>query len=311
MLYFCQGLAKGCDGLSNGCGRVCVPCMKVLDRPLGGYVILTCFWNVIVFCCAAGGAANAEVGACPDPVRTLCIVDVLLAIIHAAFGFYLQIRLVAGMKRAGMTERAMSSKELLNQAGQIALYDIGFCLYILVFMASFGINAMGLTWISNCNLATTFLPWMGAFFLVLFAMAALIFVVLWVVALCCDDVCGKNFVGMPRARRSGIFGFLFGGLLGPKNSTQSQPPAAQQFGRGGPAPGFVAQAQPAPPAYQPTAPPAGAYAAPAAAPAEKPKQTGAEQAATVAMGAAGVGIGLAGKGLGAAGTWLQAKAAKK
>lgn len=290
--------------------------MKVLDRPLGGYVILTCFWNVIVLCCASAGAVNSEVGDCPNPVRALCVVDVFLSIMHAGFGFYMQTRLVAGMLKAGMSERIMTSKEQLNQAGQIALYDIGFCLYVIVFMGSFGVNAIGLTWISNCNLATTFFPWMSSFFLVMFAMVALIFVVMWVVALCCDDVCGKNIVGMPRSRRGGILGFLFGGLLGPKNSTQ-QPPA-QQFGSGGPAPGFVAQAHPAQPgypaqpqraspAYQPAAPPAGAYAAPAPAPAGKPKpaaQAMAEQAATGAMG-------LAGKGLGAAGTWLQAKAAKK
>lgn len=339
MIYFCKGCdgvckgcSKGCDECGKCCNEACGPCCKVLERPLGGYVLLTAIANFIVFGCAVVGGINKTVQDCKDnPVMLLCFANAAIAVIHICFGFYLQARLVSGLEKSGAV--ATSSKELLNQAGHIMLYDVGFCLYVFVFIGSFGLNCIGMSWISGCEPGTP-LPYAASLILILFAVGIVFFAWFWWMILCCDDCCGNIFKGptpvarppptsgggggrppQQRKRSPGLFGCLLGGLM-PQPQQQKMPgyqQPAQQVGVPVAA-GYVVQPSGqtgyggSPPPQQAAyggAPPAAAYAAPA--PAPQPQSKAQEVAGTVAAG----GLSLAGKGLTAAGGWLQGKGQKK
>jgi len=149
MIYFCKGcecIGKGCDECSKALGECCKPCAKILERPLGGFVLMSIIVNLIVLICALLGVINPDVKNCTDPVMLLCLADAVLAIIHGGFGVYLQSRLVSGLTKAGAIgpSSSLPSSEIMKQAGHIALYDVGFCLYIFVFAGSFFLQRRGL-----------------------------------------------------------------------------------------------------------------------------------------------------------------------
>jgi len=314
MIYFCKGCTAGCKGLEDcckECTKCCAPCCKVLERPLGGYVLCAFIANLVALLCAGIGGVNEGVSDCSN-VQLLCFANVGLALVHTGFALYLQSRLVQGMAKAAPTAQG-TSKEIMTQAGHIMLYDVGFCLYLFVFVGSFGLNVVGMSWASACNSGTA-LPFLGALCMVMFALFVGFFSCFWFCFLACDDCCGgspQRHQAKPKKNR-GVMGFFLGGLL-PKQ--QQQPgPAAQPYGQpayaGTPAaqPGY---AQPvAQPGYAPGQPVAQAqpvYAQPvyAGTPAPPPQPTAAQQAA----GVAGAGISMMGKGMAAAGGYLQSKSA--
>merc|ERR1740130_783585 len=112
MIYFCKGCDNGCKACTEGCDEVCSPCCKVLERPLGGYVLLCGIVNFIVFGCAGAGMVNEDVSNCPDdyPVMLLCICNVVLAVCHAGFAVYLQSRIVSGLQKAGPSASGTSKE---------------------------------------------------------------------------------------------------------------------------------------------------------------------------------------------------------
>jgi hypothetical protein len=319
MIYFCKGCGAGCNGLGKCCdeigkclNEVCAPCCKVLDRPLGGYVLLTFIVCIIGLGCAGAGAINEGVKEC-SKVQLLCFANVALTIIHAGFAIYLQSRLVSGMEKAGGTV-SMTGKEILNRAGHIVLYDVGFCVYVFVFIGSWGLNVIGMSWVSACNLDTP-LPMFGALAMVLFGMGAVTFAFFfWCVAVCNDCFSPSHKPpppgAAPRKRRRGLFGFIFGSLFD-MGQSQPQRPAQQPQAYGQPVGQPVAVAQPGQPYQWPAAQqqpvpqpvyagggqPQPGVAQPAPAP---PPPSAAQQ---VAAG----GLNLAGQGLAAAGQWMQQK----
>jgi hypothetical protein len=199
---------------------------------------LTNILCIIVLGCSGAGALNKDVSDCEDPVMMLCFANVALAIVHGGFALYLQSRLLTGLAKTGTA--ASSSKELMSQANHIMLYDIGFCLYVFVFFVSFGLNVVGLSWISDCSPSTP-LPFIGALLLVLYAFGVVFFAVFWWFLMACDECCGGLFRPPPprptpvyaaapaRKRPAGLVGFMLGGLM-PQQKQRGPQPAPQQMG---------------------------------------------------------------------------------
>lgn len=290
----CSSCGKACDELGKCCKEVCGPCCKVLERPLGGYVLLTAIVNCFVVLCAGIGTVNKDVSDCDQPVMALCAGNVVLGIAHAAFAFYLQYRLVSGMA----SDRAadLQSHDLMKRAGEIVLYDVGFCLYIFVFIGSFGFNCVGIAWVSDCALeATQPFPLLSCVFLILYAIGVCCFMVLWYCALACDACLGGQKAKSGGQKQKGLLGFLLGSLFNsPQSRSQSSQPQPSSMGA------------PVVQGYAVTDPPGQAKMSPShPAPAPVPQQQPGVQAQATQFAAGG--LQMAGQGLQAAAGWLGGK----
>lgn len=280
MIYFCKGCSecgKACDDVCKELGKCCAcitdPICKAMDRPLGGYVMLNLFVCLPAAVCAGVGLANQEVRDCDSPLMMFCAADAALGVIHFCFSLYIQQQIVKGFESAPLTagtgsSEAPSAKELMNRAGHIVCYDVGFCLYVFVFVGSFGLNCVGLAWTTECGNGTA-MPYVAASLLILFGFMAVSFIYCWYCLLSCDDCCsffGQSPVAARRPEKKPPF--LMRLFLGNSRSQQvrSNPagaaPAAA-VGKPGPAP-----------APKPGAAPgsgwSGGGSAPAAAPAAEP-----------------------------------------
>jgi len=154
-------------------------------------VLLTALFNLPALGCALASLQHEEVLDCElHPLKALVFADAALAAVHISMAFYLQLRLVRGLRSSTGTEEQLSAKELLARAGHIVLYDVAFCLYFFVFVGAFALQCVGLTWISGCNAGTP-LPAVAAGMLVAFALLASFFSFLWVCARMCEKCCGS------------------------------------------------------------------------------------------------------------------------
>lgn len=324
MFYICKGCDDGCKGCSKACdnvcggfakcmGAVCAPLAQVCDRPLGSYVVMTWLFNIPAAGMAGASLANAGVKECTEaPLMMSNGANAALGLIHAGFAIYLQQRLVHLLRKAGGEggDQNPSPKDLMKRAWDIILYDVGFCIYIFVFIGSFGFNCYSMSWPGRCNTGTS-LPFFASMLLVMFAFAAGWFMIMWYFALACQDCCGGVF-GQAPARV--VLGRAYG------HSSQARPFQAQAQVVGQPA-GYAAkppvaqvmQPSPAQAVYAGHPQPAQAvpaaqvvYATPVSA--GQPAPSGGAGATSAVAGAAataaGVGLGLAGQGLQQAGKWL-------
>jgi len=160
-----------------------------------------------------------------------CLANVALGFTHTGFACYLQRRLVSGLQDQALPGSATghgqcqtltepggeagrpqmpSSGELMQRAGHILLYDVGFCLYVFVFIGALVLNCAGLGWASSCQGP----PWpsVAGGLMLLFAFLAVSFGALWYCALACDSMCG--FLGTKRPaqqrRHHGLARVIFG-----------------------------------------------------------------------------------------------------
>jgi len=240
MIYFfkgcrggCTGCCKACDEICSGffecCGAICDPICKTFDRPLGFYVLLCFILQLPVLLTAGASLADKTVTDCSDaPLAVFCAVDCLLAIGHFCFSIYLQLRLTKGLNQ--VAQQGMAAKELMNQAGHILCYDIGFCIYIFVFIFSFGLNCVGLAWASTCS-PDTGMPYIAGGLMILWAFLAVNFALLWTCALACDD-CTQGFFGSSQSKNkntknTGVRRMVLGKLVGRQ---EQQSPLPQQYG---------------------------------------------------------------------------------
>eukprot|EP00930_Biecheleria_cincta_P102386 TRINITY_DN94101_c0_g1_i1.p1 TRINITY_DN94101_c0_g1~~TRINITY_DN94101_c0_g1_i1.p1 ORF type:complete len:342 (+),score=50.72 TRINITY_DN94101_c0_g1_i1:57-1082(+) len=328
MFYVCKACDDGCKGCSKGCSQcckacddvcggctkcmnqACAPVAQVCDRPLGSYVVMTWIFSIPAAGMAGASLVNAGVKACTVvPLMVSNVANVGLALVHAAFAIYLQQRLVHLLRQAGgeAADQDPSAKDLMRRAWDIVLYDVGFCIYVVIFVGSFGFNCYAMSWPGRCNVGTP-LPFFASLLLVLFAFAAGYFALMWWCALACQDCCGGLFgrqtpVKFVLGRRYGQpqgHGFR-AQVIGQPVGYAAQPPVAQVMH---PAPGPAAQVAATghpQPVYataqtvQASAPPAGG-----------PGGTGRAAAGSAAK-VAGAGLGLAGQGLQMAGKWLGEK----
>eukprot|EP00443_Scrippsiella_acuminata_P092739 CAMPEP_0115390506 /NCGR_PEP_ID=MMETSP0271-20121206/10236_1 /TAXON_ID=71861 /ORGANISM="Scrippsiella trochoidea, Strain CCMP3099" /LENGTH=315 /DNA_ID=CAMNT_0002814049 /DNA_START=147 /DNA_END=1095 /DNA_ORIENTATION=+ len=209
--------------------------------------------TIPAFACAAGSLTDADVVGCSThPLVMLCGVNAVLAIVHLGMALYLQKRLVHGLEPGilnthgaaadGQAPQNLSSKELMARAGQVVLYDVGFCIYVFVFFGAFVLQCTGFGWIGGCDPSSP-LPYIAASLHVMFTLMAVFFGFMWWFAMMCDDCCNSwskpaQSVAQPQRRqRRGILGTLLGFLLGNTGRRQQGPPptvmgapAQQQMG---------------------------------------------------------------------------------
>jgi hypothetical protein len=91
-------------------------------KPLGGFVVLSVVFGL---CIIINSVKTMNASPSGDAKNDLMILTVLGAI-HITYSFYIQWRLV--MKLEG-GETGAGARTLAQNAGQIVMYDIGFCLY--------------------------------------------------------------------------------------------------------------------------------------------------------------------------------------
>eukprot|EP00445_Apocalathium_hangoei_P005994 CAMPEP_0203856082 /NCGR_PEP_ID=MMETSP0359-20131031/9979_1 /ASSEMBLY_ACC=CAM_ASM_000338 /TAXON_ID=268821 /ORGANISM="Scrippsiella Hangoei, Strain SHTV-5" /LENGTH=362 /DNA_ID=CAMNT_0050772667 /DNA_START=43 /DNA_END=1131 /DNA_ORIENTATION=+ len=241
----CKGCGQACDRVCSGCGgacaKICEPLNKVLERPLGGFVLFTAFLCLPATICAAISMVDEEVTKC-DKAIAFCAANVALGVMHFGVALYLQIRLTHRLQKDGQltasgsstTDQAaqnLTAKELMERAGHIVLYDVVFCLYAFVFAGSFFFQFVGLSWISGCRISSS-LPYIASTLLILFCMMAISFAFCWWFAMLCEDCCGMGMISrlppqsapaQPRRRRGPVgafFGFLFGNQGGKRHQQQ-------------------------------------------------------------------------------------------
>mmetsp|Transcript_94330 Transcript_94330/g.177510 ORF Transcript_94330/g.177510 Transcript_94330/m.177510 type:complete len:301 (+) Transcript_94330:101-1003(+) len=258
MIYICKGCSgccKACDDcckeISKACQCIMDPICKAMDRPLGGYVLLNALVCLPAAVCAGVGLANEKVRDCDSPLMMFCAADVVLGLIHFCFSLYIQGQIVKGFEKeplssgAGQGE-APSAKELMNRAGHLVCYDIGFCMYFFVFVGSFGLNCVGLSWTTDCG--GTAMPYVAASLLLMFAFMAVSFIYCWYCLLSCDECCsffGQSPISAGRPEKKP--GFIQKLILGNSRSQQVRAaPAgaapAAAVGKPGPAPAPAAPA---------------------------------------------------------------------
>lgn len=304
MFYIC----KGCDQSCKECRECCKPCCDVLDKPLGGYVLLASLLMLPAAICGGLGAIHPHVRDCSEaPLMALCAVNVMLGVIHILFAFYVQRRLIRGLngfddiqglhgssQRPQQAGEQVNAKELMQNAGNVVLYDIGFCIYVFVFMGSFFFNLVGLSWPSSCVPLDTSMPTISALLLVVFGIFAFGFAVLWYSALACDECCGGGLFGTKPApaaappQNKGLMRMIFGKTQTQPAGQATSPQYAQTYAPSAPA-GATVYGQQAP--QQASAP--GATGPP-------PQQSTQVKAQQVA----GSALNFAGQGMSKAGAWI-------
>jgi len=111
----------------------------------------------------------------------ICGAAVGMALLHAAFAFYLQRRVISGLK---------SNSELVQDVGRIILYDVGFCLYAFAFLGCFGFCFYAFfALLFSCGGG---LGYAALGLLLLFHCVAPGYGMLWYCGQCCGQCCGAR-----------------------------------------------------------------------------------------------------------------------
>merc|ERR1719253_245004 len=140
MIYCFKGCVSICAApfkMCGECGKACEECFQpILNQPLGCYVVLTWLAGLVILCCGALGVVGGGCGG----VKVFSVGLVIVAICHACGAYYLQRRLVTNLERsgAGPGGNRETGRQLAQEAGRMFLYDVGFCIYLIVFLCSFG-----------------------------------------------------------------------------------------------------------------------------------------------------------------------------
>mmetsp|Transcript_14928 Transcript_14928/g.42917 ORF Transcript_14928/g.42917 Transcript_14928/m.42917 type:complete len:234 (+) Transcript_14928:58-759(+) len=154
--YCCKAVGVALDGVCTGCSEACNSCTKaisdcwapIVQNPLGWYVIVTWFVMLLVVGCCAATIPDAANGNCNE-LMIFCFAEIIIALIHAVFAFYIQTRLVAALAKS--QKDTMSHQEITAEAKNLAKFDIGFCLYFFVFLAATGYNFYSIGWDGDCS----------------------------------------------------------------------------------------------------------------------------------------------------------------
>jgi len=165
------------DEVCEGC-----TCSFITDRPLGWYIFL-CLVNLIPVVLLGGVGAIDD---CDDaPGAAVSAGSAVLALLHLGFAFYFQCRLIRGLESV----EAPTAEELSKRAGDILLYDVGFCVYAIIFLMAFFFNCYAAAASLQCSNAAGTL---AAILSILFAFLAFAFMILWFCCLhCCYGVVSK------------------------------------------------------------------------------------------------------------------------
>lgn len=219
-MNFCNGCSRACDGVCRACDGCCEPLKDCTHRPLGGYVLFTCLLAGGAGLSAAMGLADEEVRACRHaPIFMICGADAVLSVVHVGFAFYVQRRLIRGI-RASLTSshgaasprgsydgssssgesdgEASTASDLMKNAAEIVRWDVGFCLYVFVFFGSWVFNA----YMAGSAKACGYVSWpaWATWLMNMFGFYGLLYAVFWYCALSCDSTVGGRVFGFGRER---------------------------------------------------------------------------------------------------------------
>jgi len=181
----CQELSKACQGCCNAISDFFGP---ITQNPLGGYVFGT--WMTMLLAIGLLGYSVSKT-VCEDPKMTMYIL-IGLAVIHGAFAYYMQRRLVSALGDQRPSE--MSHKEIAEKTRQVMMYDVGFCLYFFVFCGSFFYACSALGTLGGCE--GTGPAWSAAALLILYGFGVFNYAVCWY---CCQCCCGQLEGAMPKS----------------------------------------------------------------------------------------------------------------
>eukprot|EP00931_Biecheleriopsis_adriatica_P071157 TRINITY_DN45010_c0_g1_i1.p1 TRINITY_DN45010_c0_g1~~TRINITY_DN45010_c0_g1_i1.p1 ORF type:complete len:308 (-),score=18.49 TRINITY_DN45010_c0_g1_i1:32-955(-) len=254
----CGSVCQGCTiNLLN-----CLPCIIDLDRPLMWHSSLTWLLNAAVLMCACVSLADPSkmrclpVSGARNPLHNLLTVDLVLAASHILFSIYLTSRLTArldlddsrppperptaapGEDLSAMGNRLPGPRDVLSEVLRLLLYDVGFCLYIVLYVFCFAWNCMGIKWLSSCTAETW--PALCVILELLYVISVPPFAAIWSCSLACEAQCRgcRTALGIPAAvGRRRPMSLLPGPLteqtapphadLGPQ-TTPSAPPPEQE-----------------------------------------------------------------------------------
>ncbi|CAK0895822.1 unnamed protein product [Prorocentrum cordatum] len=157
MIYAVADIFKSCGSCSRQCSRtfgaLCDPLRRVLDRPLGSYAFATGAVNLLsglLSILSLVGDMNCSGG--DSSAKLYAMMNVGACIMHVGFALYLQQKLVAGLQRnAALGHQGSTARQLMKEAGDIVLYDVGFCIYVFLFIAAFALQFWGLSVLGNCR----------------------------------------------------------------------------------------------------------------------------------------------------------------
>jgi len=171
---------------------------------------LLCFINLVPVIGLGGVGATQE---CKDgedaPAQATSAGSAVLAIVHIAFAFYFQYRLLKGLQNM----ENPSATELARQAGEILWTDIGFCIYSIIFLLGFGLNCAGINFASVCSNS---MGAVAAALSLLFAFLAFHFIIFW---FCCLSCCYGPVSTIIQAHKVNV-----GGGGGQKHGGSGAPP---------------------------------------------------------------------------------------
>lgn len=221
MYHVCNACNKGCDGVCRALDGCCEPLKACTHRPLGGYVLFTCLLAGGGGVSAAMGLADEEVRACPNaPIVTICGANAFLSVVHVGFAFYVQRRLIRGIRSSLIVSHgtlsprgsydgssassgesdgeAETASDLMKNAAEIVKWDIGFCLYVFFFFAAWFFNV----YMANASHTCGNLSWpaWSTWLMNAFAFWGLLYAIFWYVALSCDSKVGGRCFGFGRPR---------------------------------------------------------------------------------------------------------------
>jgi len=177
----CKAFDQCCKTLSQGtqdCCKAVSDCWApIASNPLGGYVLSTFASMLAVLVLSAMSISTIK---CDEP-KTFAMVNCGLAVVHAAFAYYIQRRLVSEIGVEGREN--MTHAEIASKAKHVMLYDIFFCLYLPVFVGSFFYNIYGISSLSKCD--GTGPAWSASAMMTFFIWAASCYFVCWICGHCC------------------------------------------------------------------------------------------------------------------------------
>ncbi|CAE7754337.1 ncsA, partial [Symbiodinium pilosum] len=113
-------------------------------------------------------------------VSSFCNGAIVLGLTNCAFAFYMQWRLVAALRSADEG----GARAMLQEASTIVLYDVVFCIYVLLFAAGVIFCFFGIGWWQTCGV-DSWSPFWSAFLLLMFALWSGVFSCCWGLSLGC------------------------------------------------------------------------------------------------------------------------------
>mmetsp|Transcript_121880 Transcript_121880/g.235091 ORF Transcript_121880/g.235091 Transcript_121880/m.235091 type:complete len:215 (-) Transcript_121880:13-657(-) len=184
MIYICKGCGQVCAApckICDGCCKAISDCFgPILQKPLGHYVVGT--WIALLFVATPLGVLGVLSGGCND-VKITSIILIGLAVMHSFMAYYTQMRIHQNVCKSGS---AFSGQAVAKEASKLMMYDIGFCIYVFVFVGSWGYACFALS--TGCDVGTddkAMMTFLSALVLIIWGVCAVQYAICWYFGNCC------------------------------------------------------------------------------------------------------------------------------